>query len=194
MKQGLFVSTLLCGVLLLAAPLAGCCRKSGTTGKDTGTTTGNTGNTGTSAGSTGETVTIPNAGVQFNAPGGWARTPFGDWIKYLSPDKYAALAFVTFNKPNESTRRISEMVRLLDMAAPPDWGARKVGTLGPSSLKANIGDGPCTLNGGDPCYFEYATVDTGNSNQLLIVYIVNTAKGKHHKNNASAAIRSLRKM
>ncbi|MCS6901934.1 MAG: hypothetical protein RMJ98_20085 [Myxococcales bacterium] len=189
MSQGRFLDVLLCGILSLATPmLDGCCRKSKT---DTKTSTGPT---GVSAGTTGETVTIPNAGVQFNAPGGWTRTPFGDWIKYLSPDKYAALAFVTFNKPGESTRRISEMVRLLDMASPPDWGARKVGTLGPNSLKANIGDGPCTLNGGDPCYFEYATVDTGNSNQLLIVYIVNTAKGKQHKDNASASIRSLRKM
>jgi hypothetical protein len=191
MKPNLFTSALFCGALLAAPLVTGCCRKPGSS-SSSGTTTKTS--TGGPTGSTAETVQIPNAGVQFNAPSGWTRAPFGDWIKYLAPDKYAAVAFVTFTKPNESTRRIGEMVRLLDLAEPPEWGARKVGTLGPNALTANIGDGPCKLAGGDPCYFEYATVNTGTSTQLLIVYVVNTAKGKQHKSNASAAIRSLRKM
>jgi hypothetical protein len=169
--------------LVSSAALTGCCK-----GKS-----GSTGTTGTS-GTTGELVTIPNAGVKFNAPGGWVQYPGGDWKRFKPSDSTARLAFVTFDRPGESTARIGQIAGQLDIGA-VQWGSAHPSLIGPDKLKANIGDGKCKITGStDECYVEYATVDTGKSTQLLIVYVVNLTKGAQNKANASAAIQSLSKM
>jgi hypothetical protein len=181
MKQSVWGSLALGFAVATSVALTGCCGKKGTSGS--------------SSGSTAEKVTIAEAGVKFNAPAGWSKKTDGDWVKFSPSDNFATLGFVVFDRPNESTRRIGEMVRQLNLAGPPAWaGSNTPTSIGPNALPAQTAHGSCKMTNGDPCLVEYFTVNPGGSNQLLIVYAVNTAKGAAHKANASAAVRSLSKI
>jgi hypothetical protein len=182
MKHRVVAALSLALAVVSSAALTGCCK-----GKDSGGSTA-------ASGTTGELVTIPNAGVKFNAPGGWVQYPGGDWKRFKPADSTARLAFVTFDRPGESTARIGQIAGQLDIGA-VQWGSPHQSLIGPDKLKANIGDGKCKIpNSTDDCYVEYATVDTGKSTQMLIVYVVNLTKGAPNKANAAAAIQSLSKM
>lgn len=149
---------------------------------------------GSGTGSTSDLFTISNAHTQFNAPAGWKQMKSGDWTQFMPADKLASLAFVTFDRPGESTSRIGQIASVLNVQNIA-WGSPRSGTLGVNSFPSHMGDGTCTIAGtSDPCYVWYATVNPGGAEQVLIVYAVNTAKGSAHKANAKAAIDSLRKM
>ena len=185
------VTTSKMGVALaLVATLAmsGCCKKNSSS--STSSSSGSN-----ASGDTGETVTMPKAKVQFDAPGGWKKTTSDDgWTIFMPGDKFANLAFVTFDKPNESTRRIGQMSARLGVDI--DWsaaGSRHSSNVGKGAYPSQWGEtNACKLHGGDPCYMWYATVNPGTTDQVLIVYTVNTAKGSAHKANAKAAVDSLR--
>ena len=116
MKQGLVAGALLFSTLLSAPLMTGCRKKSGSTGS-----TGSTGPTGTTktSGVTGELVDIPEAGVKFNAPGGWTRYPAGRWVRFKPADNGARLAFVTFDRPGESTALIGQISQNLTSPGSP---------------------------------------------------------------------------
>lgn len=182
MKQGVVAALALCSFLVAAPMVAGCCKKSGS-------------DSGSSSGTTGELVTISEAGVKLNAPGGWLRYPAGRWVRFKPADNTARLAFVTFDRPGESTSLIGQIASNLDIGAIKWKGSQESGAIGPNKLPAMIGKGDCTVGGtNEPCYVEYATVNPGRSTQLLIVYVVNLAKGAHHKANAAAAVSSISKI
>lgn len=169
-----------CGLMGMSVLTTGCCRKSSSSSSSTGG---------------GNTVTMSNAKVKFDAPAGWLRTPHSDgWTQYMAPDKYASLAFVTFNKPGESTARIGQMAGVLgvDNIA---WGSGQgAANIGPNKYPSRYGEGTCKIHGGDACYLWYATVNPGTSEQVLIVYAVNTVRGTYHKQRAKEAVDSLRAM
>lgn len=185
MKQGLVAALALGCALVSATALTGCCGKS----------KGSSGSTGSSAGTTGELVTITEAGVKLNAPGGWLRYPAGRWVRFKPADNTARLAFITFDRPGESTALIGQMAQQLEIGAVSWKGSQTPGTIGPNRLPAMIGKGDCKIGGtNEDCYVEYATVNPGGSNQVLIVYVVNLTKGAQHKANAAAAVQSLSKI
>lgn len=160
--------------------LTGCCKKSSSSGSS-------------SSGSTGETVNMSSAKIKFDAPAGWVRRETGRWTQYMAPDKLASLAFVTFDKPGESTSLIGQMAGVLGVGAVSWQGSQSSANLGRGGFPSKIGEGTCQINGnGDPCYVWYATVNPGTSTQVLIVYAVNTKAGSHHKANAKASVDSLR--
>ena len=169
-----------CGLMGMSVLTTGCCRKSSSSSSSTGG---------------GNTVTMSTAKVKFDAPAGWLRTPHSDgWTQYMAPDKYASLAFVTFNKPGESTARIGQMAGVLgvDNIA---WGSGQgAANIGPNKYPSRYGEGTCKIHGGDACYLWYATVNPGTSEQVLIVYAVNTVRGTYHKQRAKEAVDSLRAM
>ncbi|MCC6646361.1 MAG: hypothetical protein IT374_12415 [Polyangiaceae bacterium] len=171
-----------CGALATATVLTGCCGKK-------------SGSSSSLGGSTGELAVMSDARVQFNAPAGWKRLSGSNgWTQFMAPDKYASLAFVTFDRPGESTARIGQMAGILNVQG-IQWGSSQGATnLGRNGFPSRYGEGTCKLPGGDPCYLWYATVNPGNSNQVLIVYAVNTKVGSHHKPNAKAAVDSMRSL
>lgn len=176
MKRGL-IGAVLIGMAIAAS---GCCgKKSGTGSTDTG--------------STSDLVTVQKAGVEFNAPSGWTKYTDGDWTKFKPSDNYARLAFVVFDRPNESTSRIGQIAAQLGLGQITWSGDAKIETIGQGNFPARAGEGHCQI-GSDPGYVWYATVNPGTSEQLLVVYAVNTTHGAFHKANAEAAIKSLRKM
>lgn len=172
-----------CGALAMASVVTGCC------GKKSGSSSSSSG------GSTGELAVMSNAKVQFNAPAGWNRLSGANgWTQFMAPDKYASLAFVTFDKPGESTARIGQMAGVLNVDN-IQWGSSQgSANIGRNGFPSRYGEGTCKIAGGDPCYLWYATVNPGTSQQVLIVYAVNTKVGSHHKPNAKAAVDSLRSL
>jgi hypothetical protein len=193
MKQGLMAGMALCSALVLAPMVTGCCKKPGSSSSSGSGMSGSTG-----GGVTGELVTIPEAGLKFNAPGGWTRYPAGRWVRFKPADNGARLAFVTFDRPGESTALIGQISQNLDITS-LDWRSVSQGTIGPNALPTPVtGETPpgkCKLaSTGEDCYAWYTTVNPGRSTQLLIVYTVVTAKSAVHKANAQAAIRSLSKL
>lgn len=185
MNHKLFAGVLFCSALISAPSLVGCCK-----GKGSGTSS--------ASGTTGEVATIPEAGVKFNAPGGWTRYSTDRWVRFKPDDNGARLAFVTFNRPNESTALIGQISRNLDITG-LSWRSINVAPIGPNQLTTPVSGettpGGCKLaSSGADCYAWYTTVNPGGSTQILIVYTVVSSKAAIHKPNAEAAIRTLSKI
>ncbi len=197
MKHGWLTALFLGLTLLSTTAMTGCCGKKTSGGTSSGTTTG----TSTAViGATGEVVNITEAGLKFNVPGGWLPAPAGDWKLYKTSDNQARLGLVTFTQPRESTARIGQIASTLGLSIPGgDWRPTADRAVGPNQLRiSNAGEtrpGSCkTLKTNEDCYAWYATVDSGNSTQLLVVYaVVNSAQSKHLPN-ARAAVQSISKM
>ncbi|RYE85660.1 MAG: hypothetical protein EOO75_16710 [Myxococcales bacterium] len=180
MKHGLAAAFFLGLAVASTAAMTGCCGKKGSSAL---------------LGTTGELVTINEAGVKINAPGGWVRYPAGRWVRFKPSDNMARLAFVTFDRPGEATALIGQMASQLELGSVVWRADAENGTIGPDKLPARIGKGDCKIGASnEPCYVEYATVNPGRNTQLLVVYVVNTAKGAMHKANAQAAVASLSKI
>jgi hypothetical protein len=137
---------------------------------------------------------IPRAGVQFDAPVDWVRVAAGDWIRFKPKDEFARLGFVVFDKPGEATSRLGQMAEQFELSN-LTWGGASDTVIGPSKLPGRMATAAtCTLKNGDPCFLWYATVNPGTPEQILIAYLVNTAKGEKHRTFVHNAVQSLRKL
>lgn len=142
---------------------------------------------------TGELVHVGSAPAVFNAPAGWQRYPSGDWTRFKPADNAARLAFVTFDKPNESTRRLGQIAEQFELAE-ISWGEPRQEGLGKDQFAARAADSKsCTLKSGEACKMWYATVNPGGPEQILIVYLVVASKAAKEVPNARAAVQSLRR-
>jgi hypothetical protein len=129
-----------------------------------------------------DTIQFPSAQIQFEAPHNWAKKHISGWTVFQPQDRLATLAFVTYDRPNESTRRIGQINRVLGFKR-MIWGARKVYKVGKGNYKGTGGDGTCVFKSGSThCYAWYSTVETNTPQKLLIVYTLTLPKGKqlHH--------------
>ena len=70
--------------------------------------------------------------------------------------------------------------------------APKAGTVGKDNFPARIGDGSCYFKG-PRGYIEYATVNPGGSDQLLLIYAVTASAIPARKSEAQVAFRSLQR-
>lgn len=141
---------------------------------------------------TGELVTVGASQAVFNAPAGWQRYTVGDWTRFKAPDNGARLAFVTFDKPNESTRRIGEIAEQFELSE-ITWGEPRLEPLGKDQMNARAADSrSCTLKSGGPCRMWFATVNPGTPEQVLIVYLVASSRAEKEIPKARAAVQSLR--
>jgi hypothetical protein len=137
---------------------------------------------------------IPRAGVQFDAPTDWVRVAAGDWIRFKPKDEFARLGFVVFDKPHEATSRLGQMAEQFELSN-LTWGSASDTAIGPHKFPGRMATATsCTLKNGDPCFLWYATVNPGTPEQILIAYLVNTAKGEKHREPVKASVQSLRKM
>jgi hypothetical protein len=173
--------------LLVGAAVA--CKKGETstsTGASTAPTTG-----GPTAPASEEYLTIPNTAVQIKPPPGWNRQQRGEWGLLGSPDKKALLAFVNFDRPNESTARLGQVATILG-TSDIKWGSAKAMTIGPDAMPAQAADGTCRFPSGSGI-ISYATVNPGGSQQILVVYAVNDDAPAESRQAAIATVASLRK-
>jgi hypothetical protein len=143
----------------------------------------------------GDKVEIPAAHAVFNVPGGWKRsTTANGWTLFKAPDNHARLGYVSFTQPGESTSRLGQLAEAFDLTN-LTWGGPTDGVIGKDHFPDHEGDTTtCTMKSGDPCTMRYMTINPGGSVQLMVVYLVNTAKGEHQRSHAMASINSLRRM
>jgi hypothetical protein len=136
-------------------------------------------------------ITSERPFVKFLSPPGWRKDLKGDWGVFTSTDGAAVFAFTTFNQPGESTARLSKAAWVLGVDG-IQWGSPTGGTVGSDNFKARMGEGTCRFNGPGG-YIWYATVDSGTSDQILLIYTVSASGSKAHKDAVLTSIRSLQR-
>lgn len=145
----------------------------------------------TASSDTPSTVHIPRAGVKLDPPTGWVKVAAGDWTRFKPSDEFARLAWVVFDKPHEATARIGQIAEQFELSN-LTWGGAGDSTVGQFPARSATA-ASCTMKNGDPCFLWYATVNPGSPEQLLVVYLVNSAKGEKHRAAVKASVQSLRK-
>ena len=143
----------------------------------------------------GDKVEIPAAHVVFNVPGGWKRsTTANGWTLFKAPDNHARLGYVAFEQPGEATSRLGQLAEAFELTN-MTWGGPTEGAVGKDHFPDHEGDTTtCTMKNGDACTMRYMTINPGGSVQMMMVYLVNTARGEHQRAHATASINSLRRM
>jgi hypothetical protein len=184
------------GLAILAATgLGGCLICTCIAAKSASTTPSSTGgdllggNKGTSA--SGDWITSERPFVKFIAPPGWTKNIKNDWGVFKSTDANAVFAFTTFNQPGESTARLGAAAGILGVGE-VNWSSPTFGSVGKDNFSARMAEGTCNF-GGPGGYIWYATVNTGTSDQILLIYTVSSRGTKAHKDAALASIRSLQR-
>lgn len=136
-------------------------------------------------------ITAEHPYVKFIAPPGWNKTINGDWGTFKSPNGAAVFAFTTFTQPGESTVRLGQAAGVLGVGE-VDWRSPKYGTVGKDGFPARMGEGSCNFRGPGG-YIWYATVNTGTSDQILLIYTVSARGTQEDKDAALTAIKSLQR-
>ncbi len=143
----------------------------------------------------GDKVEIPLAHVVFNVPGGWKRsTTSNGWTLFKAPDNHGRLGYVAFERPGEATTRLGQLAEAFDLTN-LTWGGPIDGAVGKDHFPDHEGDTTsCTMKNGDACTMKYMTINPGGAVQLMVVYLVNAAKGEHQRSHATASVNSIRRM
>ena len=136
-------------------------------------------------------ITSEHPYVKFIAPPGWAKSLNGDWGTFKSPNGAAVFAFTTFTQPGESTVRLGQASGVLGVGE-VDWKSPKYGNVGKDGFAARMGEGSCNFRGPGG-YIWYATVNTGTSDQILLIYTVSARGTQADKDAALTAIKSLQR-
>jgi hypothetical protein len=136
-------------------------------------------------------ITSQRPYVKFLAPPGWTQSLKGDWGVFKSPNGAAVFAFTTFTQPGESTVRLGAAAGVLGVVD-IDWRSPKYGTIGKDNFDARMGEGTCNFHGPNG-YIWYATVNSGTSDQMLLIYTVSASGTQADKDAALTAIRSLQR-
>ena len=158
-----------------------------------GARSGSASSSGSGSGSSGSDnwITSEHPYVKFIAPPGWTKSLNGDWGTFKSPDGAAVLAFTTFTQPGESTVRLGQATGVLGVGE-VDWRTPKYDTVGRDGFPARMGEGSCNFRGPGG-YIWYATVNTGTSDQILLIYTVSARGTQSDKDAALATIKSLQR-
>jgi hypothetical protein len=135
--------------------------------------------------------TIPATSVEIKSPPGWTAAQKGEWGLLGSPDKKALLAFVNFDRPGESTKKLGDVAVILNTSS-IKWGNPKSISVGPDGFPAQIADGTCRFPSGDG-FISYATVNPGGVQQVLVVYAVEKDAPAERQKEAVATLMSMRR-
>ncbi len=138
-------------------------------------------------------ITSERPYVKFLAPPGWTTkiTTNKEWGIFRSPKQDAVIAFTTFTQPGESTVRLGKAASVLGVTD-INWGSARPGSVGKDRFDAHIGDGSCNFEGPGG-YIWYATVNTGTSDQILLMYTVAANAPASRRAETQAAIDSLQR-
>ncbi len=129
--------------------------------------------------------------VKFIAPLGWTKSLTGEWGMFKSPNGAAEFAFTTFTQPGESTVRLGQAAGVLGVTD-VDWRSPKTGTVGRDGFAARMGEGTCNFRGPGG-YIWYATVNSGTSDQILLIYTVSSRGTQADKDAVLKTINSLQR-
>lgn len=138
-------------------------------------------------------ITSQRPYVKFLAPAGWSTeiTKDKEWGIFKSPTRDAVFAFTTFNEPGESTARLGRAASVLGVSD-IDWRNPRHGVVGKDRFNARVADGSCNFHGPGG-YIWYATVDSGTSDQILLIFTVSSRAPANRRSEAQAAIDSLQR-
>ncbi|APR80879.1 Hypothetical protein A7982_06226 [Minicystis rosea] len=138
-------------------------------------------------------ITAQKPYVKFHPPVGWSTeiTKDKEWGIFKSPARDAVFAFTTFNQPGESTVRLGKAAGVLGVTD-VDWRTPRHGTVGRDRFSARVADGTCNFKGPNG-YIWYATVDSGTSDQMLLIFTVSASAPAARRAEAQAAIDSLQR-
>lgn len=131
--------------------------------------------------------------VKFLPPAGW-KTEFTrdkEWGVFTAPTGDAVLAFTTFSQPGESTVRLGKAASVLGVTDVV-WRSPRYGTVGKDRFDARVGDGTCNFRGPNG-YIWYATVNTGTSDQILLIFTVTGSAPQARRTEAQGAIDTLQR-
>jgi hypothetical protein len=73
-----------------------------------------------------------------------------------------------------------------------NWGTPRSGTVGKDRFPAHVGDGSCNFHGPGG-YTWYATVNAGDTAQILLIFAVSPGAPQARRAEAQAAIDSLQR-
>jgi hypothetical protein len=138
-------------------------------------------------------ITVDRPYVKFHAPNGWANeiTQDKEWDISRSPARDGVFAFTTFTQPGESTIRLGKADSVLGVTN-IDWRTPRGGVVGRDKFDARIADGSCNFHGPGG-YTWYATVNTGTSDQILIIYALSANAPPARRAEVQAALDSLQR-
>jgi hypothetical protein len=138
-------------------------------------------------------ITADRPYVKFLAPPGWSTQISNDkeWGIFKSPKKDAVLTFTTFNRPGESTVRLGKAASVLGVTD-IQWATPRYTTVGKERFEAHSADGSCNFEGPGG-YVWYATVNTGSSDQILLIFTVASNAPRARRQEAQNAIDSLQR-
>lgn len=138
-------------------------------------------------------ITAQRPYVKFKAPQGWSTeiTTNKEWGIFKSPARDAVFAFTTFNQPGESTVRLGKAASVLGVSD-IDWRTPRHGTVGKDRFPARVADGSCNFHGPGG-YIWYATVDSGTSDQILLIFTTSASSPAARRAEAQAAVDSLQR-
>lgn len=134
---------------------------------------------------------IPQTNVELKPPPGWKRDRKGEWGLFVSPDDHVVLAFVMFDKPGESTKKLGDVASVLGTTG-IKWNSQKAISIGPDNFPAQAADGSCKFPSGDG-QISYATVNPGVPQQVLVVYAMDKVATKASQEEAANVVRSMRR-
>lgn len=137
-------------------------------------------------------MTHKASGTKFMAPSGWTKAKGDGFLYFVSPDKKAVLAFDSYKSgtdPGASIMKLASKLKLTDL----DWkGGQKELKIGKDQLAGRGAKGTCSYDG-KPSTYSYATVNAGDTEDMLIIYAVQKDAAPEHKKEAKEALQSLQK-
>jgi hypothetical protein len=138
-------------------------------------------------------ITADRPFVKFLAPAGWTTqiTADKDWGIFKSPKRDAVFAFTTFSRPGESTVRLGKAASVLGVTD-INWNAPRYSAVGKDKFDAHVADGSCNFEGPGG-YIWYATVNTGSSDQILLIFTVASNAPKQRRVEAQGALDTLQR-
>jgi hypothetical protein len=131
------------------------------------------------------------SGTQLIAPVGWSQKHGDSWVAFTAPDKSAVLALDSYAKGKDPSATIMKVARALGLVD-IDWkGGTKSLTI--NGIPGKTADGTCKV-GGQSAIYSYATLTTGASANILVLYAVEDRAPAQRRQEASQSLRSIRRM
>lgn len=137
-------------------------------------------------------ITHKRSGTTFDAPPAWQESRDTDTILWLSPDKKAVLAFESYpagTDPGATVMKVATKLHLEGLAF--KGGTRDI-TLGKDALRGRTAEGSCTIRG-EAATYSYATLSTGGSEDLLVLYAIKKSAAPERGKEAIEVLRSIRR-
>lgn len=133
----------------------------------------------------------PAERVRLDPPAGWERRAVGAWTLHTPADEHAHLATSTLAAGDVVAARVAEAIAAMGGSAPRTADEQEI-AVGPDKLPARAASGGCRFGAADG-WMQYAVVDTGEAERLLLVYASAMDAPEEAQRTAFASVASLRR-